>query len=79
MAKVEVVVTQTFAQVASGAAVITVTKKGPGAISFNESASDVAAYTVNAKVNEQFSQTEAVATWVKATGDGWEIIVDGAL
>ena len=80
MAKQVVTITDTFQQVASGAAVITVQKRGDGSLLINETAVDATAYKVRAEINEQFQQTDAVASHVRATdATGWEILVDGVL
>ena len=79
MAKAVIQVTQSYQAVASGQVVITVEKKGAGALFFNETADDATAYKVVGEAGEQFQQTDGVATQVRATGDGWEILVDGTL
>ena len=80
MAKQVVTITDTYQQVASGAAVITVVKRGDGSLLINETAADATAYNVRAEINEQFQQTDAVASHVRATdATGWQIIVDGVL
>ena len=79
MAKTTVTVTQTYQQVASGQCVITIKERGEGIIFFNETASDTNAYKLNPVPEDQFQQTSSVQTHVKASGDGWQIIVDGTL
>lgn len=80
MAKQVVTVTDTFQQVAAGAVIITVNKRGNGSLLINETAVDATAYKVRADINEQFQQTDAVASYVRATDpSGWEILVDGVL
>ena len=79
MAKSTVVVTDTWQQVATGAVVITVDVQGSSALLFNESATDVNALSSRPDAEEQFAQNEALATFVRSDGDGWEIQVDGAL
>ena len=79
MAKATVEVTQVFQQVASGAAIITIATKGSGSLLFNEVASDDDAYRFSAAKEEQFDQSSSVPTFVRATGDGWVVIVDGVL
>jgi hypothetical protein len=79
MSKAEITITQSYQVVATGAAIISVKKQGAGALFFNETASDVAAYQVAAAPGEQFEQTAVVDTHVRASGDGWVIIADGVL
>jgi len=79
MAKTRVIVSQTFEQIATGAVVVTVDKQGDGALLFNETATEDTAYKSHPEISEQFQQTEAVTTFVRATGDGWELIADGVL
>lgn len=80
MAKQVVTITDTFQQVASGAVIITVTKRGNGSLYINETAVDAASNIVRPDVGEQFQQTDAVASHVRATdATGWEILVDGVI
>lgn len=79
MAVNTVSVTTNWQQAAAGVVLITVTKRGSGVLLFNRTASDTNAYRFSAAISEQFKQTEAVATHVRATGAGWEILVDGVL
>ncbi len=80
MAKQVFTITDVFQKVATGAVVITVRKRGNGSILFNETAADATSYKVRAETNEQFQQTGAVDTFVRATDPtGWEILVDGVL
>jgi hypothetical protein len=79
MAKSVISVTQSFQKVATGQCIITVCQRGDGYLVFNETASDTAAYNIASSYDDQFEQMSAVDTYVKATGDGWEIIVDGIL
>lgn len=80
MAKQVFTLTDVFQKVATGAAVITIQKRGDGSILINETADDAASYKIRAELNEQFQQTEAVDSFVRATSpDGWEILVDGVL
>lgn len=72
-------VKDTWTQVATGACVVTVIAGSKGIISFNESGSDVNALKDDAFRGDQFLQNEAVATWVKASEDGWSVLVDGVL
>lgn len=79
MAKARIVITQSYQQVASGAVVITVDKLGAGALHFDENQDDSTAYKSTEGAGGQFQQTEAIPTFMRATGDGWEVIVDGVL
>lgn len=79
MAKAKITVTQAWQDAATGAAVFTIEKHGDGALYFNETEDDATAYKTTGEAGEQFEQTNAVTTKVRATGDGWEVIVDGVL
>jgi hypothetical protein len=79
MARQTVTLTDSWQQVASGKCVITVLDDGNGAIFFNETATDVDALPIRAKNNQQFAQASGVDTFMKASGDGWEILVDGVI
>ncbi len=80
MAKAKFTVTQSWVQVAVGECAITIEQVGDGAIYFDEASNDVTAYkTVAPAIEDQFQQTDAVPTFVRATGDGWAVIVDGVL
>jgi hypothetical protein len=79
MAKNSVLVTNSYQLVASGPVVITVKSKGSGALLFDENQSDFTAYRTDAPVGDQFQETEARPTYVRSTGEGWRIIVDGEL
>jgi len=79
MAKARTTVTTSWQQIAAGAAVFTVEKVGAGHLLFNETQADETAYRDRPSQNDQFEQRSDVTTYVKATGDGWEIIADGSL
>lgn len=80
MAKQVFTITDAFQKVATGAAVITILERGSGAILINETADDATSYKIRAETNEQFQQTEAVDSFVRATDPtGWKILVDGVL
>ncbi len=79
MAKARISVTQSWVQVATGAVVVTIDAIGDGVLFMNETASDATAYRSSDGVGAQFQQSEAVTTYVRATGDGWAVIVDGVL
>ena len=72
-------ITTSYQQVATGAMVLTISKKGAGVLYINETAVDDTAYKTADLAGEQFQQTEALATHIRATGTGWEVIVDGVL
>jgi hypothetical protein len=74
-----VTVTQTWAQVASGKVIVTIAHVGRGAIYFNEEALDDTAYQDSPKAGDQYQQTANIPTFVRSTGDGWKVLVDGAL
>lgn len=75
-----ILVTQSYQQIASGTAVVSVIQVGEGSLKFNQVASDIDALSVtNAVINEQFSQNETVPTFIRATGEGWKVLVDGVL
>ena len=78
MAKARVVVTQSYQTVATGRVVITIDVKGDGTLFF-ETGNDTTAYKTILGPGKQFQQTSSVDTQVKASGDGWEIIVDDTL
>lgn len=79
MAKQLITVTDTWQQVAAGAAVFTVHTVGKGVLKFDEAQDDATAYSASPAVGEQFEQGTSVATFVRATGDGWKIVADGVL
>ena len=80
MATQTVTVTDTWQQIASGVCVITVKKRGTGGnLYFNEVASDVDSRYWDKPAGKQFAQNEAIATWVKSSGTGWVLVVDGAI
>ena len=67
-------------QIASGIATFTVIKRGSGALLFNETASDTDAFTDSPRdLPWQYNQNETLDTYVRSTGDGWQILVDGVL
>lgn len=77
MAKTKYTVTTAWAQVATGAAIFTVEVEGDGALYFNESETDDTAYKSVPSAGDQFEQTAALPTYVRATGTGWAIVADG--
>ena len=79
MARARVVVTQSWQQIAVGAAVFTIDIAAHGAVYFNEAQDDSTANKVYPKAGEQFSQSVTVPTYVKAEQLGWELIADGAI
>ncbi len=79
MAKITVAITNSWQQVATGAVVITIESQGSDVILFDEAQNDATAYKSSSPVGDQFQQSEAVATWVRSDGEGWVVIVDGAL
>ncbi len=79
MSKNTINVTSSYQQIASGAVVITVKTAGKGVLLFDENQNDSTAYRSSAPVGEQFSQSQTVPTFIRATGDGWVVIVDGVL
>ena len=78
MARSTVDVTTTFQQVATVACVISIKQLGTGALIFNELADDATATGYVPDIVDQFQQTENKATWVRTTGEGWQIVVDTA-
>ena len=79
MARDTIIVTTSWVEIATGPATITITKKGAGALYFNESGSDTDALKYHPGLGEQFVQDDNVSTFVKMDGAGWELIVDGTL
>lgn len=81
MAVDTVTVTNVYQQIAVGVVTVTVARKGSGSLFFNETASDTAAFTSNPPKNEQYSQTENKATFVRSDGTGtaWILRLDGVL
>ena len=63
MAKTTITTTGSMVEVATGAAVITILKKGSGTLLINESATDANAspFGVDIKVNDQIQQNAAVS------------------
>jgi len=84
MARTSVTLTTSWQQVATGRAVFTVEKvptSGEGQILFNDAAADAAALTLSGGkglLNDQVEQRDSVATYAKATVDGYQINVDEA-
>ncbi len=78
MSKIRTEVTQAWQQIATGPAVFTIAADGEGAIIFNESEDDATAYTGTPGNNAQFEQNAEVPTYVRATGNGWAVVTDGA-
>lgn len=72
-------ITDQWVQIASGAAVFTVQKEGKGTLKFNNSADDSTASNWSPSKEEQFDENEARPTFARATGVGWELLVDGEL
>lgn len=79
MARATVVITQNFQLVASGVVTMTVVKQGKGTLIFNETSTDSNANTETAVAEDQFLQTEVKDTYVRATGDGWTLLIDGTI
>lgn len=80
MSKINITsITPTYQQVATGAMVLTISKKGSGVLYIDEASNDATAYATADTAGEQFQQTEALPTFIRATGTGWEVVVDGAL
>ncbi len=79
MAKARIPITQSYQTVATGVAIFTIDEVGDGAIFFDTTGDDSTAYKVTALINEQFSENAVQDTQVRASGDGWVIIVDGTL
>lgn len=81
MARDTITVTDTWQQIATGAVTITIKSKGTDQILFNEIASDTDAlcWGSNLKGGNQFTQDQALPTWVRSDGSHWELIVDGVL
>ena len=79
MARATIIVTMAWEKIAIGEVLITARKNGAGALMFNEVASDTDAYVFLPGLGDQFSETEAKDTYCRATGLGWEILVDGVL
>lgn len=72
-------INNSYQQVAAGAMVLTISKKGSGVLYIDEASNDATAYATSDSAGEQFQQTEALPTFIRATGAGWEVIVDGVL
>jgi hypothetical protein len=68
-----------WTEVATGECVVTILSAPSGNIAFNESASDTNQLKVATSYGKQFMQNQALPTFVKASEDGWIILVDGAL
>ena len=80
MARQSVGITQSWQEIATGEAVITVVKKGKGKLLFNTSGSDVDALPFSgASTEQQFQQNSREPTYCRASGDGWEVIVEGTI
>jgi len=79
MAKDTITVTTSWVQIATGPVTITVTKRGTGTLWFNESGADANASKYSPDLGEQFVQDDSVDTFVKMSGAGWILLVDGTL
>ena len=78
MARSTVNITNTYQQIATGVATITVHKSGSGTLYLNETATDVNANNFKPDNSDQYIQDEAKNTWVRSDGLGWVLLVDGA-
>lgn len=79
MSRATINVTQSWQLISSGAVTITVTKKGAGSLLFNETGTDSNANVTNPSPGDQFGQDEIRDTFVRALGDGYEVLVDGTI
>ena len=79
MSRATITLTNSFQLVSSGVVTITVLTEGNGALVFNETATDSNANFEQASKEDQFIQTEAKDTYVRTTGEGWIILVDGTI
>lgn len=80
MARATTIVTNSFQQIASGSAVITVKTKGRGSLIFNETATESNANFEHPEAGAQFLQNQAGKTlFVKAAqaDAGWVVLTDG--
>lgn len=81
MARSVITVTSSWVQIASGPSMLTIEEVGSGQLLINNSATDVAAMrfaTNSSKAGEQVEQDATEPTWVRADGDGWKLLLDGA-
>jgi hypothetical protein len=78
MARSLVSVTQSWVSTFTGPGVVTVEEMGEGVLLLNDTNSDTAALQVKREdgPRAQVDQRSAVATWIRATGDGWKVTVD---
>ncbi len=74
-----ITVTQAWQQIAVGTVTITFIKQGEGSILLNQTPSDVDANPLLPRLTEQVAENETVPTFIRATGDGWKVRVDGVL
>lgn len=74
-----ITVTQVWQKIASGTVTVEIAKVGSGSLLFNQIASDTDAKNILPILNEQFAQNETVDTYIRATGDGWKVWIDGVL
>lgn len=82
MARAEILTTTEWQQIATGAVLLTIIKRGRGAVLVNESATDTDAnrFGSDVRANDQLQQFSDVETWVRHTGGTpWAILVDGAV
>lgn len=79
MAKAITQITDTWTQLASGAAVFTVLSASSEDILWNDSASDTNALPLSLKKGEQVQETATRDTYVKSLGKGGRIHTDGVI
>ncbi len=78
MARSLAVITQSWVNTFTGPGVITVDKTGEGILLINDTNSDTAALQIKSDdgPRTQVDQRSVVATWLRATGDGWQVTID---
>lgn len=81
MARDTITVTDEWQQIGAGKLVITVLQSSKQALLFNETASDVNAWSGVPPNGRQFWQDEALDTYVRATDPSaaWILLTDGVL
>ena len=78
MARSKIVITESYQEIATGPAMITIRKVGAGTILFNDvNTDDIAAEFMHSTYkNKQIQRTAVISTCCRSTGLGWEIVVD---
>jgi len=78
MSRTKLTVTQSWQSAFTGPGLVTVEETGEGVLLINDAESDITALAIKATDGPrmQIDQRSTVETFIRATGDGWEVIID---